>query len=140
VNTRTARKIIGRPNKDFFMIYLASPYTHTDPKVRESRFHDACKVAGRLMQKGHRIFSPIAHSHPIALSCGLPTEWGFWKKYDMEFLKLCSQLWIIQLKGWNESLGISKEIKISRRLEKPIYYVEPVFLKISKTPHKMVYA
>lgn len=136
VNTRTARKIIGRPNKDFSMIYLASPYTHPDPKVRESRFHDVCKVAGRLMQKGHHVFSPIVHSHPISIVCGLPTVWKFWKKHDVDFLKWCTQLWIAQFSGWNESVGVSKEIKIVQRMKKPIYYVDPVFLKISKTPHK----
>lgn len=122
------------------MIYLASPYTHPDQKVRETRFHESCKLAGRLMQKGHKIFSPIAHSHPISLSCGLPTIWKFWKKHDIEFLKWCTQLWIAQFDGWDKSVGVKKEMEIAKRFNKPIYYVEPIFLRISKMPHKKTYA
>lgn len=135
-----ARKTTGRQNKGHCMIYLASPYTHPDPKVRENRFLEACKLAGRLMQKGHKIFSPIAHSHPISIGCGLPTVWKFWKKYDIEFIKWCTKVWVAQFSGWQDSIGVCKEIQIAKRLKKPVYYVEPVFLKISKTPHKVTHA
>lgn len=35
------------------MIYLASPYTHVDPAVRELRFAIASRVAAELIRAGH---------------------------------------------------------------------------------------
>ena len=58
------------------MIYLASPYSHPDAVVREQRFRDVCLAAARLIRAGQIVFSPIAHSHPIASGgFGLPTGW-----------------------------------------------------------------
>ena len=42
-------------------IYLATPYSHKDPQVRQNRYEHACKVAGKLMEEGNLVFCPIAH-------------------------------------------------------------------------------
>ncbi len=47
------------------MIYLASPYTHVDAAVRESRFDAACLAMSTLMRAGLSVYSPIVHSHPL---------------------------------------------------------------------------
>ena len=60
------------------MIYLASPYSHPDATVREARFQAACRATASLIRAGHEVFSPIAHSHPLA-AFGLPTDWSFWE-------------------------------------------------------------
>ena len=65
------------------MIYLASPYSHPDPAVRERRFRAACSAAAFLLQAGHAVFSPIAHGHVLA-EHGLPTDWSFWQRFDRE--------------------------------------------------------
>jgi hypothetical protein len=107
------------------LIYLASPYTHDDETVRTQRFWQACAVAGRLMREGHKVFSPIAHSHPIALCGGLPTHWEFWKEYDEAVLESCSELWILTLPGYLESTGVAAETAIAEALGLPVRYVEP---------------
>jgi len=101
--------------------YLAVPYTHPDPKVREYRFEMANKIAAYFMKQGRMIYSPISHCHPIA-QYGLPKDWEYWKKYDLLFLKIASQLIIITLKGWTESKGIQKEIEIADLLNIPITF------------------
>jgi hypothetical protein len=58
------------------LVYLASPYTHADKAVMEDRFRAACRYAACLMRRGINVFSPIAHSHPIA-QFGLPPDWQF---------------------------------------------------------------
>jgi hypothetical protein len=73
------------------MIYLASPYTHPDPVVREERFAAACAVAAQLLRFGHLVFSPICHSHPLT-RFGLPLDWGFWERCDRQHLERCSEL------------------------------------------------
>ncbi len=44
------------------MIYLASPYTHVDAAVRESRFDAACLATSTLMRAGLTVYAPIVHS------------------------------------------------------------------------------
>lgn len=106
------------------MIYLASPYTHSDPAVREARFQAACRQAAGMLRCGVPVFSPIAHTHPIAAH-GLPPEWDFWADYDRAFLEMCSEVWVLMLDGWWESKGVQAEIEIAAGLEKPVVYVEP---------------
>lgn len=105
------------------MIYLASPYFHPDPSIREKRFRDVCHVAAHFMRKGIYIFCPIAHTHPIVESGDLPKGWDYWQEYDRQMLSVCSELWIVQLDGWKESVGIKGEIQIAREMGLSIKYV-----------------
>jgi len=106
------------------MIYLASPYTHPDPKIREERFQAVCLQASIMMRRGITVFSPIAHMHPIA-QYGMPVGWEFWKVFDTEFLEMCSELHILKLPGFKESKGVLGEIQIAESLGKPVVFIEP---------------
>jgi len=106
------------------MIYLASPYTHPDPVVREERFRAVCRLAADIMRCGIHVFSPIAHSHPIAKH-GLPLDWEFWREYNFEFLRRCSALWVLMLDGWQESEGVQAEIKRARELGMQVMLIRP---------------
>lgn len=92
------------------MIYLASPYSHSDPVMRHARFDRICRIAARLMKQGHHVFSPIAHTHPIAMAGDLPTGWDYWQEYDRQILAACSELWICTMNGWRHSNGVKGEI------------------------------
>ena len=104
-------------------IYLASPYSDPDPDLREHRFRAACEKAGILMAAGHIVFSPIAHSHPIAKVCDLPKGWDFWEKYDRTFIEWCDELWVLMVPGWETSKGIAAEIEIAMIFNKPIRHI-----------------
>jgi len=106
------------------MMYLASPYSHPDPVVRERRFRAACSAAATLMKRGHAVFSPIAHCHVIA-EHGLPTNWAYWQAYDRDHLMHCDEVIVLMLSGWQKSAGVQAEIRLARELHKPISYVEP---------------
>lgn len=107
------------------MIYLASPYSHPDPAVREARFQAVCRVASRLARGGLILFSPIAHSHPIALAGGLPGDWEFWREFGRRMIQACDEVWIVKLPGWDASTGIKAEIDIGQELGRPVIYIEP---------------
>ena len=47
------------------IIYLAAPYSHPDPGVRERRFRAINRAAAALIAEGRIVFSPISMSHPI---------------------------------------------------------------------------
>jgi hypothetical protein len=106
-------------------IYLASPYSHSDSAITEARNLSVCKVAGKIMNQGHIVYSPIAHSHSIATVCNLPTDWSFWKHVDEEFIKWADEVWILTLPGWNKSTGIEAEVLIADKLGKEVKYLDP---------------
>lgn len=114
------------------MIYLASPYSHPDPAVREQRFRAACQAAVALLHAGRVVFSPIAHSHPLAQH-GLPGNWHFWERYDRAFLERCDEVLVLMLDGWEESVGVQAEIRIARELGKPVRYLAPDLATVSLT-------
>lgn len=106
------------------MIYLATPYSHPDPAVRESRFHLACLIAGRMMANGELVFCPIAHSHPIAEKAELPKGFEYWERFDRTMIRACSKVVICKMEGWTESVGIAAEIRIAEELHKPVEFIE----------------
>lgn len=108
------------------MIYLASPYSHSNPAVMEERFESACIVAGELMKVGEHVFSPVAHSRPIANLVDLPHDFEFWAKYDTQMISLCDEVVVLTLPGWEESRGVAAEIKIAEELGKPVRYFERI--------------
>jgi nucleoside 2-deoxyribosyltransferase len=104
------------------MIYLASPYSHPDPTVRERRFQEACRATAALLRAGHIVFSPVVHSHPL-VPHGLPTDWAWWEEVDREHLIRCDEVVVLQLDGWRESVGLAAEVRIAQDLGKPVRYL-----------------
>ncbi|HXH21718.1 MAG TPA: DUF1937 family protein [Dehalococcoidia bacterium] len=104
------------------MIYLASPYSHPDPAVRERRFRTACRLAAAFLRAGMLVFSPIAHSHPL-VEFGLPTDWRFWERYDRAHLERCDEVVVLMMDGWKESAGVQAEVRIARELGKPVRFL-----------------
>lgn len=104
------------------MIYLASPYNHADPAVRERRFLSACRAAAQWMREGLIVYSAIVHNHPIAVHAGLPTGWDFWEKYDQFFVRLATEMRVLMLPDWEDSVGIAAEMKIALASRTAITY------------------
>lgn len=102
-------------------IYLASPYSHPDPAVREQRYEQVCEATAALIRQGWSVFSPIVHSHNL-VKYGLPTEWSFWQRMDSEMLAQCKMVVVLALPGWDESEGVQAETHIARHLDIPIRF------------------
>lgn len=107
------------------MIYLACPYSHPDPAVRQARFEAANRAAGAMMRDGLYVYSPISHTHPIAMVCDLPLGWDYWEGYDRAMLAACSELVVLMLAGWQESVGVQGEMQIAEELGLPVRFIEP---------------
>jgi nucleoside 2-deoxyribosyltransferase len=106
-------------------VYLACPYSHVNAEVKQTRFEAVNKIAAEFMAKGYLIFSPISHTHPIALAGALPGHWEFWEAYDRTFIEWADELWVLKLEGWNMSKGVKAEIAIAKAAGKPVRYIEP---------------
>ena len=117
-------------NSERKLKYLAIPLTAKSEKLMYYRFDISCRIAGKLMKKGMKIFSPISHSYNIAKRVKLPHDWKFWRKYDKTFLSLSNELIVVMLDGWKESVGVQDEIKIAKQMKIKISYLNPYkFLK-----------
>jgi hypothetical protein len=106
------------------MIYIAIPYSHPCPVIRFARFETANMIAAELMRSGEMVFSPISHSHPIA-QYGLPKDYEFWEKFDDWFLSKCDKMIIVQFWGWEDSIGVKREIQKANMLGVKIEYRIP---------------
>lgn len=103
--------------------YLAVPYMHEDPAVKERRFRKANVAAGFLMSIGHTVYSPISHCHPIAKAVSLPVGWEFWRHMDEVYLRHSRQIVVLTLEGWVESKGVRGELEIAKGLGLPVIYM-----------------
>lgn len=106
------------------MLYLASPYTHEEEAVRIERFRTACLVAARLIREGKHVFSPIAHSHPIA-EHGLPIDADYWMKWNLEMMGTCCGMIVLRLEGWEASRGVEMELAKAREWGMPVEFLDP---------------
>lgn len=114
------------------LIYLACPYSHRDESVRVERFNAVNFAAAKLMQKGKHIFSPISHTHPIAVAGELPLGWEYWEAYDRLVLNACEEVIVLMLDGWQESKGVQAEITIAKELGLPVSYLCPEKCGVSR--------
>ena len=108
-------------------IYLAVPYSHPDASIREARFKAVNQASAYLMQYGHIVFSPISHSHPIAVQCGLPLDFDFWAKFDRSFIEWCDCFYVLKLEGWETSDGVRREMAIANELGKSPWFLRCEF-------------
>ena len=106
-------------------VYLASPYSHEDPCVRESRWVEVTKAGAQLMLEGNRVYGPITMSH--SFSRYLPPEtntWEFWKNVDIPELLLSDLVVVLMLPGWQQSVGVTAEIQAAKDAGIPVAYME----------------
>jgi Domain of unknown function (DUF1937) len=117
--------------------YLATPYAKY-PGGTDEAFKLACREAARLMKSGLKIFSPIAHSHPIALHGGIPLIDGdFWLDQDHPLMDGAKGLIMLMAESWEQSAGMAHELDCFRKAGKPVIYVAPESLLFEQMPVKM---
>jgi hypothetical protein len=106
------------------MIYLASPYSHEDPAIRQARYEAVRAFTCELLQQRKVIFSPIVYCHGIAVELGLPTDASYWKSFNMTFLRKADALYVLKLEGWEYSAGVKVETATAGLLAIPVLYFE----------------
>ena len=105
------------------LVYLAIPYSHDDVAVQDERFELANRAAAALMAKGHIVYSPISHCHPIAKAGKLPVEWEYWKGMAQSYLSCCRIMFVLCIDGWRESIGVQGEIDIAQSMDIPVVLI-----------------
>jgi len=104
--------------------YLATPYTKYESGLQIAFFH-ACDAAGELLKRGVHCYSPIAHTHPVAIYGGLnPLDHETVMALDAHFMDAAAGLLIVKMPGWDESRGIAIEIDVFKAAGKPVQYLD----------------
>ena len=111
-------------SRSFFVIYLASPYSHPDPLVRQARFDAACQASAGLITAGNAVVAPIVQGHPL-VRFGVPSDWSFWAPLAREYIARCDEVVVLHLDGWRESEGVQAELAQARELGRRVDYLEP---------------
>lgn len=106
------------------MIYLAAPYTHINPAVREERFLQARAFTIQMLRATFPIFSPIVYGKDMEHQMGYLFE--NWQVLNDAMIKACECVWVLRLDGWEESRGVNHEIALARKLHKNIAYFDPI--------------
>lgn len=110
--------------KKYDLIYLATPYSAYEWGI-EFAWKDASALAGALLKKGLNIYSPVAHTHPIAIYGNInPLDHETWMRFDAAMVKKSDVLLVAKMRGWGESKGIAIEIEAFQKMNKPIYMLD----------------
>lgn len=99
-------------------IYVAGPYSHPDPMVRERNTHAAMRAGLGLLQHGHAPFIPhLSHYFDVwAQQHGVVVPYETYMEWDAAYLSVCDGVLIL-----GHSPGVEQELLEAERLEIPAY-------------------
>jgi len=110
------------------IVYLAAPYSAGDEELERERVRKVTEVAGKLIDAGYYVFSPLTYTERIADNGHQPPVG--WYDFDLTFLQYCGAIVVLQLDGWSESHGVKLEIQSFRRIRSK----NPIMLKDGGDP------
>lgn len=105
--------------------YLGSPYSKF-PGGMEAAYRAVCLSAALLINNKVPVFSPIAHSHSIAVEGDVdPMDHSIWLPADEPLMKAAGGLIVLMMDTWQTSYGLSCEIRHFVEAGKPVVYMTP---------------
>ena len=105
--------------------YVGTVYSRHEHGIHAANW-EASLIAGYLMRAGIPVFSPIAHTHGIAMAAGIdPIDHAIWMPLDRPMMDGAALLVVAMMDGWAESKGIGMEIEAFRQAGKSVVYVDP---------------
>jgi len=103
--------------------YLATAYSSC-PRGIDWAFEEACRIAAWMLRRGVNVYSPIAHTHPIAKHGGIdPLDHSIWLPFDEPLMRAANGLIVAMMDGWKESEGIRHEVGVFADADKMIYHL-----------------
>jgi len=105
--------------------YLATPYSKY-PHGIETAFRLACENAALLIKAGVPVFSPIAHTHPIATVARMdPLDHTIWLPSDEPMMRAAHALIMLKAESWEASYGMRVERETFEAAGKAVLWMEP---------------
>lgn len=105
--------------------YLATPYSKYEGGIWLAQM-EACRAAAYVIQQQNRsVYSPIAHSHYIAIHGKIdPLDHSLWMAQCKPMMDAACGLIVVKMQGWQESVGIRQEIAAFEAAGKPVEYLD----------------
>lgn len=120
--------------KKYDLIYVGTPYSKY-PGGIEAGFIAASKITARLMVEGLRVYSPIAHTHPLAIHGNVdPLDHSVWLPFDAAIMNKSDAMIVAMLPTWETSFGVRHEIQVFVAAGKPVYFMSPSDLSHEPCP------
>lgn len=115
----------------FDLVYVATPYTKY-PSGIEAAFQAASRLMGALVREGVACYSPIVHTHPIAIYGEMdPLNHNLWLRFDEAMMRKSDAILVAKMNSWESSKGIAIEIEIFQKAGKPVFYLDPETMRVS---------
>jgi hypothetical protein len=100
--------------------YVSTPYSKY-PGGIDAAWTDACKAAAALIKQGIAVYSPIVHTHPVAVHGHIdPYNHAIWIPLDRHMMRACDGLIVVCMPTWETSKGVDIEITEFRSAGKRI--------------------
>lgn len=111
-------------------VYVAAPLTHKDADVVATRLKNCAIACGILMRKHYPVLCPnmLTEGINVHSSERFPTHWEYWRDLDLSILRHAKMLLVVQLEGWDTSVGVTAEIQYAHLNDIPILYIDPLDL------------
>lgn len=112
-------------------IYLALPYSHVNPHVRQARADEANALAAKLINLGVAVFSPISAGHAIcqALPGSIHFGWETFAATDRAMMRAVSSeggaIVLMMLDGHEASVGVAAELQYAKQIGLPLVRYQP---------------
>jgi hypothetical protein len=127
-----------KSTEDWFVYYVASPYSHPDVEVRRKRYDVAVKAAKTLTRLGYSAFVPIAYDGLWDLDPNYSVDhsWSFWEKIDLPILDRCSALILLEIPDWDVSKGVAGELEHCEKVGIPVMSISVSDLENDQIIHR----
>lgn len=111
-------------------VYLASPYSLNNTAKDEAmdrRNAQITRCCHTMMATGLNVYSPITHHHSVQNIGGkIEGSSDYWLALDFGLLKHATGLFVLMLDGWQNSIGVTREISYAREhLDIPVVFIQP---------------
>lgn len=105
--------------------YLATPYSKY-PGGLQAAFDMACEQTALLVKAGIPVFSPIAHTHPVAMIAGMdPLDHTIWLPCDQPMMDAASGIIMVRAESWEKSYGMKVELETFTAAGKRVVWMDP---------------
>ena len=105
-------------------LYLACQFSHNDPATEHQRYQKCCRATAKLIAARIPVFSPLCNSVPAVELGGLEASHDDFMAVDLAILHRSDEILILGLEGWEQSLGVKKEMFEALSLRKPITLID----------------
>ena len=106
------------------LVYIASPYSSPDDRIRHENYLIVTKIAADLVSRGQVAISPITYGHMLLEHASMPTDWEFWENFCITLLRKCEKMIVCNnMVGWDKSRGVAAEIEFAKQNDIEIEYL-----------------